>query len=439
MSRKSIRLLNIPLTALLLGISACSGNTSSTSLPATGFPKGPVTITFWNDSEKPMNDLFTNSIIPGYERMHPNVKVDYQVYNTSDVITKVLTAVATHTAPAVIDVPGTLLAVLYQKNVLAPAADAYFPNLGVQGLVNEYFAGTLDAQQHQGHLYGLPYQENAWSLYENISEWKAAGLDPVKDAPKTWDDVARLNPLLTKRDGSGRIVQKGFSARMTAGDHFIEWWFENMMDEVGGRMFDGSGRPVWNDSHGIRVMQIWKQAQAVAPTVTHNDPSDPYQDFFIGQDAMAFGGPNAGAVGELVNPAMKGNWAAVPLPQVDPAHPMTMQYSFDFVVSKDATPDQQFVAWNFIQYALSTPVAWFKATRLLQPLKALSQSAEAQQIPGMPVFLHDLSIARPLATSLHVAELQSAIARAVQRIVLDGADVKTSLDQSVQDYKQAAG
>lgn len=438
MSRGSVRLRGVAVAALLVAVGACSSGTSA-SRPAAAFPTGPVSITFWNDSETPMNDLFTNTIIPGYRRMHPNVTIDYQVYNTSDVITKVLTAIASHTAPAVIDVPGTLLPVLYQDKVLAPAQDQYFPDLGVAGVVNEYFPHALDAQQAQGHLYGLPYQQNAWSLYENVSEWKAAGLDPVKDAPKTWDDVARLNPLLTKTDGSGRITQKGFSARMTAGDHFIEWWFENMIDEVGGRMFDAGGKPAWNDSHGIHAMQIWKQAQAVAPTVTRNDPSNPYQDFFNGQDAMAFGGPNAGAVGELRNPAMKGNWVAMPIPQVDLAHPATMQYSFNFVVSKDATPDQQFVAWNFVHYALSTPVAWFQATRLLQPLKALSQSAEAQQIPGMPVFLHDLSIARPLASSLHVAELQAAIARAVQRIVLNGADIKTSLDQSVRDYQQAAG
>ena len=69
----------------------------------------------------------------------------------------------------------------------------------------------------------------------------------------------------------------------------------------------------------------------------------------------------------------------------------------------------------------------------------ISEMNEKLQIPGMPVFLHDLSIARPLATSFHVAELQAAIARAVQRIVLNGADIKTSLDQSVQDYRQAAG
>lgn len=438
MSRASVRVRGLAAAVLLVAAGACSSSTSAPR-PAAAFPTGQVSITFWNDSEQPMNELFTNTLIPGYRRMHPNVTIDYQVYNTSDVITKVLTAVASHTAPAVIDVPGTLLPVLYQDDVLAPARDQYFPNRGVAGVVDEYFPHSLDAQQSHGQLYGLPYQENAWSLYENVSEWKAAGLDPVKDAPKTWDDVARLNPLLTKTDSSGRITQKGFSARMTAGDHFIEWWFENMIDEVGGRMFDAGGKPVWNDSHGVRAMQVWKQAQAVAPTVTRNDPSDPYQDFFNGQDAMAFGGPNAGAVGELRNPAMKGNWVATPLPQVDAAHPVTMQYSFDFVVSKDATPDQQFVAWNFVQYALSTPVAWFQATRLLQPLKALSQSSDAQQIPGMPVFLHDLSVARPLASSLHVAELQAAIARAVQRIILNGADVKASLDQSVQDYMQAAG
>src|SRR5438128_2198274 len=107
MSRKSTRLSGFLAVGLLIA-SACTGssNGGTSKGAAATFPKGQVTFTFWNDAEKTMNDLFTTTIIPGYEKLHPNVKIDYQVYATSDVITKVLTAVATHTAPPIIDVPG---------------------------------------------------------------------------------------------------------------------------------------------------------------------------------------------------------------------------------------------------------------------------------------------------------------------------------------------
>ena len=55
---------------------------------------------------------------------------------------------------------------------------------------------------------------NAHSLYINNRLFREAGLDPVKDAPKTWDDVAKLNKVLTKRkDGPGRPEGLGDALR----------------------------------------------------------------------------------------------------------------------------------------------------------------------------------------------------------------------------------
>jgi ABC-type glycerol-3-phosphate transport system substrate-binding protein len=154
---------------------------------------------------------------------------------------------------------------------------------------------------------------------------------------------------------------------------------------------------------------------------------------------MTFGGPNAGAVGELVNPDMKGNWTAAPLPQIDPANPVTIHYHFDFVVPDDSSPEERYVGWDFINFALGQPEPWFEATRLLQPRTELVDSPAAQAIPGMEVFLYDLEISRPLVPNTHSSELQAAIGRAVQRIILEGEDIQVSLDQAVQEHQQAVG
>jgi hypothetical protein len=42
-----------------------------------------------------------------------------------------------------------------------------------------------------------------------------------------------------------------------------------------------------------------------------------------------------------------------------------------------------------------------------------------------------------MARSQHFVELQSAIARAVDRVVLDNVDPKQSLDQAAADYSRA--
>lgn len=423
--------------ALLAGACSSSGSDQPREV-VESFPTAPVTITVWHDAEETMNKYFQEIIIPEYQRMHPNVTVEYEIYGTADIVNKILTAVATNSAPTIVDAHGSMLPTLYERNVLVPAEDAYFPDGGVQALIDKYLAGTLEAQQYQGKLYALPYQENALSLYMNNRMFEEAGLDPAQDAPKTWDDVAGLNQILTKRDSSDRITQKGFDHRVTVGDHWINFMFEALVYQAGGEVLDSSGNAVFNDSHGVLAMENWLKA-SVDPEVTRNESANPYLGFFTEQEAMATGGPNAGAVGELANPAMKGNWTVAPLPQIDPANPVTIHYHFDFVVSDDASPEERFVGWDFINFAMSTPEPWFEATRLLQPRTELTESAAAQAIPGMEVFLYDLEISRPLVPNTHASELQAAIGRAVQRIVLEGADIQESLDMAVQEHQQAVG
>jgi multiple sugar transport system substrate-binding protein len=414
--------------------SACSEPDSTQ--PISAFPDGDVKITVWNDAEDTMNAYFKDTIIPEYEKLHPNVTVDYQIYSTPDIVGKILTAVASQTAPTVMDVPGALLPTLYEKDVLIPAEDKFFPDGGLQGLRDAYLPGSIEEQQHAGDLYALPYQENSLSLYMNNRMFEEAGLDPEKDAPETWDDLRRLSDILTKRDSQGRIVQKGFDFRLEVGDHWIFFIFEQLVYQAGGEVLDPDGAPVFNDAYGVEAMQTWLKA-TTAPEITINTGANPYLDFFQEKDAMTYGGPNAGAVGELVNPDMKGNWTAAPMPQLDPEHPVTIRYHFDFVVSDDASPEEAWVGWDFVNFALSDPEPWFKKTLLLQPRNELVESASAQNIRGMDVFLHDLEISRPLSQSPHSGELQAAIARAVQRIVLEGADIQESLDDAAQDYVRA--
>jgi Bacterial extracellular solute-binding protein len=53
-----------------------------------------------------------------------------------------------------------------------------------------------------GVLYAVPIQMNAFSLFLNNRLFKEAGLDPQKDAPKSWEDVGRLS----KKRAVDRVV-----------------------------------------------------------------------------------------------------------------------------------------------------------------------------------------------------------------------------------------
>jgi multiple sugar transport system substrate-binding protein len=286
-----------------------------------------------------------------------------------------------------------------------------------------------------GKLYAIPYQMNSYSLFINNRLFKEAGLDPAKDAPKSWDDIAALNQKLTKRTGD-RITQKGYEMRYS-GDHWMAQMYHFLVYQAGGDILK-DGKPVFNSDAGVKAFNVWKSV-TVAPQVTKNTSASPYQDFADEQDVMAYMPPNGGAVVELLNPKLKGNYTVVPFPQMSPASAVTMMYSFNLVVNARASDDKKKVAWDFIRYVTSKPQLWMEKTRMVNPVKGWYETPEAKQVPYLDIFVKDLSLGKPLARTVHYNELQSALARAIERVVLQNVDPKQSLDQAAAEYSRAAG
>ena len=102
-----------------------------------------------------------------------------------------------------------------------------------------------------------------------------------------------------------------------------------------------------------------------------------------------------------------------------------------------SVPELKTVAWDFIQSATSQPALWMLRTRMINPVTGWFDTPEARQVPYLDVFIRDLSIGKPMARSQQFNELQSAIARAVDRVVLDNVDPRKSLDQAAAEYERA--
>jgi ABC-type glycerol-3-phosphate transport system substrate-binding protein len=156
---------------------------------------------------------------------------------------------------------------------------------------------------------------------------------------------------------------------------------------------------VFNQEPGVKALEVWKTL-TVAPTVTKNSSASPFEDFATEQDAMTYIGPNGGRQITTLNPKTKDNYTAVPLPQLNPARPVSMSYSFDIVVNPKIADDKKKVAWDFVRHAVSDPKIWLSNNGSLLPHKAWATSPEARQIlPFYDVFVHDLSIGRPMTTA----------------------------------------
>jgi multiple sugar transport system substrate-binding protein len=395
-----------------------------------------MTITVWDSTEDTKQALFKDTIIPAYEKLHPNITVDYTNYDTGDLQSKVLTALASGQGPTVFELSGQSMPQAIAANLAAPAQDAYFPSGGVSALVNSYEPNMLSAVSRSGKLYALPDQQNAYSLFINTKEFEAAGLDPVKDAPKTWADVARLNKILLKKDASGKVVQKGFDFRYSAGGSQAATPFYMLDYQAGGKVLTTGEKPDFPNAAAIKALETMK-AVSSEPTISDNTSANPWQDFSDGLTAMEAGGPNVAAVAESINPAMKGDLAVAPLPQLDPSHPQGLSISFNLGVSSKVSSDAQRVGWDFVNFALKDPQQWFTKTQMLQPKKGWYTTSVAQKTVGISTFVKDLGNSTPSPSTPHYGELQTALADTVQAVILNGKDPEQALKSAAQQYDQA--
>ncbi len=398
-------------------------------------PPGNVQVTFWDSTSALKTKLYNEVILPGYRQRRPNYAVKYESITTGNLLQKLLAATATGTAPEIFELGDWFFPTYFGRDLLEPLPAEAFGFKSQKDLLDSYLPGSLSAMQHEGKLYGLPDFVASHSLHINNRLFREAGLDPVKDAPKTWDDVARLNKLLTKRKGD-QVVQKGFEFRYVD-DHWMGRTFHHLLYQAGGEALDKQGRPVFNSDAGVKAMEVWKSV-TVAPKVSQNTGASPFQDFGMEQDAMSYIGPNGQAQSANINPRMKDNVTVAPLPQINPAKPATMAFSYVIVVNAKVPDDRRKVAWDFVAHALSDPKPWL-ANGALLPQKAWATSAEARKLlPFYEVFMHDIAISRPLSRTAHFAELQAALARMVERVVLNNADPKPALDQAASEFERAA-
>jgi multiple sugar transport system substrate-binding protein len=398
-------------------------------------PSGNVTATFWDSTSHLKVALYNQFLLPAYKQQRPGYTIKYESISTADLLQKLLAATATGTAPEIFELGDWFFPTYFAKNLLDPVPPEAFGYKSLPEMLDAYVPGSLAAMQHENRLYGVPDFVASHSLYVNNRLFREAGLDPVKDAPKTWDDVARLNKVLTRKKGD-QIVQKGFEVRYV-GTHWLAMMFHHLIYQAGGEMLDREGRPAFNQEPGVKALEVWKSV-TVAPTVTKNSGASPFEDFAQEQDAMTYIGPNGGRQIVTLNPNMKDNFTVVPLPQLNRARPVTMSYSFDIVVNPRVSDEKKKVAWDFVRHAVSDPKIWLANNGSLLPFKTWATSPEARQIlPFYDVFISDLAIGRPMVRTEHFNELSSALARAIERVIFSNAEPKPALDQAAAEFVRA--
>lgn len=411
---------------ILLGGAAIGVMAAPAKSAAAAFPTENVTIEIWWHEFGPFT-AYVKELIEAYKKVRPNVTINPTVASSTDMNQKLTVSLAAGTGPDIMDADASYYVAYYSKGVLEPVNLDVFGVKTYQELMSRYVSGGLASGTFDGKVYTLPYQGNSMSLFVNNKLFAAAGLDPRKDAPKTWKDLMALCPKLRKVEGR-RTVRKAFEFPY----HSPRWQLQDlqpMTEQFGGRILSEDGKTAFlNSPETVKALALWRDVtkECGDPKTTKSTASDPNQDFLDGFTAMWVTGP--WATPQVLASPIKTDFTVVGFPQVDPAKPHTMVYGWAWGVNKNKPEKNKIVAWDFVKFMLAKPDQWLAKAGFVQPAKGVNETEVAKKFPFFDAHMKDVSTATWYIRSENVNEIAQAVGRAVDSVVYDGADPKTSLD-----------
>jgi multiple sugar transport system substrate-binding protein len=163
----------------------------------SGNSNAKVTLTYWGLWE---DGNMMQSLINGFERQNPNIKISYSMQDIKQYRERVLTRIAEGDGPDIFRYHNTWYP-MYSSVLLPLPTDT----ISAADFKKDFYPVTQKDLTKNGGIYGIPLEVDTLSLFVNSQLFKAAGLQP----PTNWNDFINDARAMTVKDANGNIKTAG--------------------------------------------------------------------------------------------------------------------------------------------------------------------------------------------------------------------------------------
>ncbi|MEC0169831.1 sugar ABC transporter substrate-binding protein [Paenibacillus graminis] len=411
------------------GNPAAPANTANaTDAPAgqTDSPQAePVTLEFWTIALQPTFNDYFNDLIAKYEESHPGVTVKWKDYPYDAISQRLLTSTASGKSPDVVNLNTEFASQLGSKGALLNLTEYL-----TEEEKNSYFEGIYNSTVFDGKAYSLPWYTGTEVLFMNKKLVEKAGLDPA-NPPKTREELVEW-----ARQIHGKTGAAGYAQQLVS------------------KLFPIDGISILNEDKTAAAFNT-PEAEAMISqmrdlmkegVVLKEDADFKKQiQYFSGQQvAFQLSGPTFINFIKTSAPDVYANTIAVQLP-TGKAN-LRLSNSMDLVVPQKSKNPEQAVEFAAFVTNADNQTAFSKVANTLPSSKASIQDpfftesdgtleAEAKVVSSQSLDkATDYMVGVPSA-----ADINSAIARGFQEILLNGADITQTLDAMEKEVNRIIG
>lgn len=380
----------------------------------------PVEIRLSGWSSSPAEAEILEQLLKDFETQNPDIKVKYEPV-TGDFFQKLQTDLAAQTEPDVFYVDVFWAQDLMERGLLLEL-DPYIQKDGVD--LSDFEPALLQGFQYQGKTYGLPKGYSTLGLFYNKQLFSDAG---ISAPPTNWDELVEAARKLTSGDRKGLAIPA---------DHAR---FVPFILQAGGRVFsDDRKQAFFNSPEAVQAATFY------TGLVTKEKVADTPQALGVGWAGDAFAEGKAAMVfeGHWMIPFMKDKAPDLQYGVAElPAGPNGGRGNFVFTVAYGASARTKHpeAAWKLINW-LTSVEGQTKNSELgleLPSRKSVATKFEGDELrkPLIAGAAYAIPFQYTPGGQPYVDELNKAL----ERMILQGADPKAELDKVQQVFEQTAG
>ena len=379
---------------------------------------GPVTLTFWALGRE---GEVVRSLLPGFERANPGVRVAVQQIPFTAAHEKILTAFVGGSTPDLTQLGNTWIPELVALEAIEPLGDRLARSSVAPG---DFFPGIWATNEIDGEPYGVPWYVDTRLLFYRSDLWAAAGVARPPRGWEEWREAMRRVKALPGGERYGILLP-------------IDEWAQPVVLalQAGAPLLRDGGRyGDFADPRFRRAFEFYVAlfSERLAPPLGNAQVANPYQQFADGYFASWITGPwNLSEFRNRIPPDWQGEWTTAPLPALagDDYPGVSLAGGSSLVIFRASRHKD--AAFRLIEYLaeVTQQVAFY---RLIGDLPARTAAWDDPLLAGEPrlrAFREQLQRVEPMPRLPEWERIAWAIAEAAERAVLGRQTVDQSLDQ----------
>jgi multiple sugar transport system substrate-binding protein len=409
--------------------------------PASTFAASKqVTIDFWNPETGEAVVKVLQEDIKGFQKEHPDVKVNLVNIPWSDIFTKWQTGIQSGNVPDASIASAAFGATFNAQGALEPVDDV-IKEMGGESAFAPSAKSFIEMCKQNGTFFDVPYVHNSVLLWYKKDLLKKAGLA----VPQTWDELLAAAKALTKNGVFGIL--------MTSSKSYVTMHtFYSLMLSNGADIVDRqTGQKVIFDSpETVETLKFYKElAQYSPPGAGGYDRPEAQAAMTTGQIAMFIYGSWLGGALTEGGPDVLAQFGAAPVPHNKGKGAFMGNLTLIvFKAAKHKAEGKMFLEYlmkneNYIRYLLTDPSSYGPVMESAKKDPAYKDSPQVKAVQDV-IDAFEAELPNAWVYGLpnpHAGELEglNIIADIVGRVVLGNVSPETAAKDGAAKIEEIIG